>query len=847
MELNNHILAVNNSYFFAFQLKDIEPLIGKTPIAEIKEKLSENYLKSIKLIEALIGCGKDSTFEVRYLSTSKKNQTFRNLEIYFISSFSNKTEDEVSNLYLTIYHLINSNFNEYNFSPVDKIMLEKLLTDNSKKYVYSIHRRVILDELDTLKSGITNKNFGFITGNNGISNLIHKDKISNSKVTYIFPFVVNLYKGENLFNDLSLVSTQNYDIRIKLKPSPLLEREEKFIEEQIVQCEKFSQVDIQILDPYFRDIYPALKRIAQDYQKFILNFLLGLKRNSTLMTIEVHGTEKISEPLLYTIANYISTYKSSNDYDVYFSGGYEIREISDQVNDIVNDPLKGFNSLNLIPHPLLPQDVSRLLYFFHSEEAACGFRFPSPPSEMIHNFELKLYQDKLAPVELIELSKNEDYGCLIGINHYKNTTSEIRIGYNDLKRHVYIIGQTGTGKTTTINTMILDLIKKGKGVCVLDPHGDLFVNIIGKIPDHRINDVVVIDPSDSSNNVAINFLECQNQDEKYFIANEFVNIIKKLIESEYGLQALREITGPIFYKYLKMMTLLVMSNQKKPGTIKDLYDCFAENDRWEEFIPEKIDDEQLRIFIDELKNVDLTKSGNDAISLGTYINSKLYNFVFDPKLRRIFDKKKSSINFLDLINNNKIILINLAKGLLTEENSSFFGMLILAKLTAAAMERIKLNPEDRRDFYLFVDEFQSVSTTSFISLLSEARKFGFSLILANQFLHQIVDERIIQSIFGNVGTVITFRIGQIDAQLLEQRYIPYLSAYNLTNLPNWFAYVSTLCNGKNTFPFIIKTKPDFTPPSKITAMKVRNLFNQGNNTIDVEIKKTRKIKNISQK
>ncbi|MEJ5352759.1 MAG: hypothetical protein WHS65_14345, partial [Melioribacteraceae bacterium] len=173
---------------------------------------------------------------------------------------------------------------------------------------------------------------------------------------------------------------------------------------------------------------------------------------------------------------------------------------------------------------------------------------------------------------------------------------------------------------------------------------DLFTNILGKIPDSRINDVVVIDPSDENNSFALNFLEYQNNDEKYFIANEFVGIIRKFIESEYGISGAREVTGPIFYKYLRMMTLLVMSNPEKIGNIKDLYDCFAYSDKWREFVPTDIDDEQLEVFIDELEKTDVTDKGRDALSLGDYINSKLYNFVFDPKLRRIFNQKKSSFN-----------------------------------------------------------------------------------------------------------------------------------------------------------------------------------------------------------
>jgi len=401
---SKYILSNKNSFFFAFQLKNILAIIESKNSSELHSILIDNLNNNKKFVEALIGRNFNSTFELIFVTSKSKNNLFRNVEIFLICNYQDIEENQIENQFNTIYHLLGTTFDNYTFVPIEGNKINSLLNDRSKKYIYSIHRRVIIDKLDTLKSGITNRNIGFNPIATDVSEMNISKYEDESQITYIFPFVYALFKGEDFFDDLSLTTFSDFDIRIKIQPAILTADEESFIEEQINRCEKFSQTTLQIFDTDLKYAYPTLKNIAQQYQKNLLNFLMGLKRNSALMTVEIHSKEKLTESLIHTIANYISTYKNTNDSDAYFYGGYEITEISNEVSQFQNSPILSFNQLNIIKHPLLPEKQKRLLYFFHSEEIICAFRFPPPPTEIIPNFEIKLYKDRLAPIELIESS-----------------------------------------------------------------------------------------------------------------------------------------------------------------------------------------------------------------------------------------------------------------------------------------------------------------------------------------------------------------------------------------------------------------------------------------------------------
>jgi hypothetical protein len=270
-----------------------------------------------------------------------------------------------------------------------------------------------------------------------------------------------------------------------------------------------------------------------------------------------------------------------------------------------------------------------------------------------------------------------------------------------------------------------------------------------------------------------------------------------------------------------MGLLLVMSNPDQMGTLVQFYQLFNSDGFYKRFLPLRASDPMLDRFVSgTLSRTDYLRPGSEGSSFGGYITSKFEAFVSDPMLRNIFGQARSTINLTEIMDGGKILLVNLSKGRLGEINSRFLGMVIIAKLQAAAMARAARPIKQRRDFFLYVDEFQNLATLNFPTLLSEARKFRLNLILTNQYVSQ-VDERITRAIAGNVGTLISFRVGAQDAEQLERDFLPVFTRYDLMNLPNFHTCVSTLIGGHVSKPFSMHTVLDQSPPSAEKAARIR--------------------------
>ncbi len=826
-----NILRIKPYHIFGIELKSM-----KITQSEKEELFDLNRLNHIKIINSLADLpGRKVVFEIRTISfPATVENPAGNVKVFFIARLQDFDDTLAEHYFESTFNLLTSTFDEYIFEPVTPDDLKKYLIPFDLNHAYVITRRVIIDRLDTLKTGFTSRRIGFLSDNLDMkanlvktaSNQIYED----DTILYIFPFSKPVYQTEQFFDLIVNLNTPVL-LSVKLQPSALFSHEEEFLEEQIKRCEKFAQIHIIDTGDDTTYLNPTLQELARAYQRNLIKFLFGLKDTSALMTIEIYSQKPLSDLALNSIASFITAPAGSKtgdreDINEYLSGGCEIFEINpsphrfnllDNVKNLLKSEklLAELLNLNFYDHPLLPAEYRRLLHIFSPEITSFAFKFPPPPYDVLPSFDTRFYEQRLTPLSSIKT------GCLVGLNIYKSTRTEVRITSEDRKRHIYIIGQTGTGKTTLLKTMILDDIRNGNGLCVIDPHGDMFKEILGKIPRKRIDDVVIFDPTDIDYPVGFNPLEYQNPESRYFIVQEFVGIIRRLLQSEYGTFA-SEISGPIFYQHVQMNLLLIMSDPDKPGTLFDFYKIYQSRGEWKKWVPPKLPDPLLQDWIKNvLPETDYLYSTSDGVSLGTYISSKFRNFIFDPYLRYIFAQRRTTVNFSDIMNSGKILLVNLAKGELTEENSRFLGMLIMTELMTSAMERVKIPPSERKEFYIYVDEFQSIATNSFTTLLSEARKFGISLILANQFIEQIEDKTISQAIFGNVGTIICFRLGQEDAERLEKRFYPYLNKLHLTNLPNWHAYMTTLLNGQSTVPFNIQTIPDKTPYDEKIAQAVR--------------------------
>ncbi|OPZ82780.1 MAG: AAA-like domain protein [bacterium ADurb.Bin429] len=464
-----------------------------------------------------------------------------------------------------------------------------------------------------------------------------------------------------------------------------------------------------------------------------------------------------------------------------------------------------------------PCALQRLRAMMDATQAACAFRLPLATVDGLPG--LTVHATRMLPlpreIALLASEGSCHRALAFGENPCLGFSQDVWLGERDRLQHMYVVGKTGTGKSTLLKSMALADMEAGHGVAVIDPHGDLFDELLTMIPPHRLEDVVLLDPTDTDYPVGVNMLESRTGEDRHFVVRQMQAMMRRLLEDQYHARA-SDYAGPAFYQHMQMNMLLAMSNSGDPGTLLEFYEIFQHKDYWKRWLPLQWGDSQLHRWVTvNLPNIEYPRRYQD-MTWGEYLSSRFEDFVFDPVLRLIFGQKHSSINFRTIMDERKILLVNLAKGEIAEANARFLGMILMAKLQAAAMERAALPVEQRHTFYLYVDEFQALATQNFNILLSEARKFGLALILANQFVRQVKDEQIADAIFGNVGTIVTFRVGHQDAEILARHLAPYQDQLDLMNLPNWHACVKATVGGQPVQPFTLRTRlPHQTPDASI--------------------------------
>lgn len=374
---------------------------------------------------------------------------------------------------------------------------------------------------------------------------------------------------------------------------------------------------------------------------------------------------------------------------------------------------------------------------------------------------------------------------------FKNRDTIFGIKDIDRRRHIWNIGKTGTGKSTLIANMAIDDLKKGRGLAVIDPHGDLCEIILDYVPKSRINDVIYFNPADKDYPIVINPLEVTNKEEAELVVSGIVSIFNKIFGFSWGPRL----------EYILRTTLLTLSDVPNT-TLKDV-PLILTNASYRSQIVARIQDPTLKSFwVDEFDKMppNLQK---EAISP---ILNKVGQFVTSPLIRTVIGHPKSTISLDDVMNQGKILLANLSQGRLGEDNAALLGAMLITKLQLAAMHRVNTPEEQRRDFYLYVDEFQNFATGSFIKIMSEARKYRLDIMLANQYMAQIPEE-VQKAILGNAGTIMTFSLGASDATILFKEFAEVFSETDLVNLSNYQIAIKLTVDGHSTRPFLAHTLP----------------------------------------
>jgi hypothetical protein len=392
-------------------------------------------------------------------------------------------------------------------------------------------------------------------------------------------------------------------------------------------------------------------------------------------------------------------------------------------------------------------------------------------------------------------------GIRLGDALFRGETKPVYMTDEDRRRHLYIVGQTGTGKSTLIGNLVMEDIRSGKGLAIIDPHGDLVENALGFVPKERLDDVIYFNAGDLARPMGMNMLDYNfdRPEEKTFIVNEMINIFDKLYD-------LKTTGGPMFEQYMRNALLLMMEDMvNEPATLIEVPRIFSDP----AYRARKLARIKNPVVVDFWEK-EATKAGGEAslANMTPYITSKFTSFISNDYMRPIVGQPKSAFNFREAMDSGKILLVNLSKGRIGDLNAQLLGLIITGKILMAALSRADVaEGVARRDFYLYIDEFQNFATDSISTILSEARKYRLDLIVAHQFIAQLTD-KIRDSVFGNVGSIMAFRVGPQDAEFLEKQFEPVFSRQDLINIDNLRAFTRLLINGQTSRAFVMKIGTD---------------------------------------
>jgi hypothetical protein len=538
----------------------------------------------------------------------------------------------------------------------------------------------------------------------------------------------------------------------------------------------------------------ALKKQVEIIRDITLGHLAALTENAFHIGVYISAPHSLDSSLGNVLGHAITGSQSrERDQDI-FKGGFSLQEIR-------------------------AADMMDKLYFFEREafclsESAAAFRFPSPPRNDHPGLPVRRSRSSIA---MVPANQDTTHASIeLFLNEHQRMIQPIRMGADDRMRHTFIIGQTGTGKTTLIEAMIMQDVKAGRGLAVIDPHGDMVDNILGKIPEHRADDVILFDVLDRQCPLGFNILEWSTLDERDLIIDDIYTTIDRLYD-------MKQTGGPIFESNLRGVLKLLMGDQKHDDftpTLLDFVTCYLSQD-FRQWLKERIHDPIVHDFVRELER---TVGEASIKNLSPYITSKFGRYTNDTTLMRIIGQEKTSFNFNQIINQGKVFLVKLGRGRFGSKVSALLANMLISRFKYAAMKRGSIRPEMRRDFFLYVDECHNLPSENFTELLSEARKFRMGLILVTQYTAQLSEENrknsFLSAIIGNVGTIIIFRLGQEDAKEMATVLHPYFNSLDVIGLPNWHGYARLQLGNDTVPPFSFRTRKDENLFSEEIAGKI---------------------------
>jgi len=522
---------------------------------------------------------------------------------------------------------------------------------------------------------------------------------------------------------------------------------------------------------------------------------------------ELEGIEnKIGKPGFNTVVRIVVSSTSKVSADAHLGNIMSAYSQFDGANSFTKNKVRSKGSfLKDFVYRYLPMTGSPSV--LTSEELATIFHFPNKSITTPNIFWMNA---KRAPAP----AQIPTSGLYLGKSTYRGLAKPVYMDLDDRRRHMYIIGKTGTGKSEFLKDMIMQDIRGGQGIAVIDPHGDLIDDILPMIPAKRAEDVILFDPSDTERPMGFNMLEADTEEQKHYVVSSIIGLMYKLFDpNKTG------IIGPRFEHAIRNAMLTVM--YEKGSTFVEVVRILTDPSYVQELLPKVADPIIRRYWTDQIAQTsDFHKS-----EVLDYIVSKFGRFVTNKMIRNIIGQSDSAFNFRRVMDEGKILLINVSKGKIGEENSNFLGLVLVPKILVAAMSRQDMPKDQRRDFFLYVDEFQNFATPDFAQILSEARKYKLNLVVANQFIGQM-DEEVKNAIFGNVGSLISFRVGVTDANYLQHEFQPVFSEPDLINVERYNTYVKTIVGGEPVTPFSMDLTRDMAKEKAQANPRVAELIRE---------------------
>lgn len=697
-----------------------------------------------------------------------------------------KAKQDAIEKYISLQTLILSHMNDAEFVAVtEKRELQFYLNPFKMVQAVAVHRKTQLVQVTEAMDRKTVK--GLFPDDNSVSQATGKGHFVN----YVYPWRASQDNWSRLFQ-MMMYQLDPLHIIIRLRQNNMSNEQRKAMEKDVQICELFLHLN----KPY--EI--SLQRQTTFIRNSLLSRMTELSKGAFDIGVFLFSGNKIDSALCNILGQTITQSEMISENDPTYSGGFIV------------SPTNIKKALNSVYFP----EASA----YSISEATCAFRQPSPPKDDINGLPLRCSRTCLAL--LPDFDQNNEEGIILCRNIHKGLSQPVYLPSNDRMRHTFVIGQTGTGKSTMLEDMILQDINAGRGVGVIDPHGEMVDNIMGKIPESRWNDVILFDVLDRERPLGFNLLQWRTLEERDFIIDELYDTIDSIYD-------MRTTGGPMFEMNMRCMLRLLMgsnpSDDFKP-TLIEFKNCYTYEEfrRW---LLWRNHEEVIKDFVVELEEA----RGEASIkSIAPYITSKFNRFTNDTTLQNIIGQEETSFDFDEIMAQGKIFLVKLAKGRFGSTVSALLANQLVSRFKHAAMKRGEMRPEERRDFYLYVDECHNLPMSTFTDLLSEARKYRLALVLATQYAAKLKSEKpgddLLSAILGNVGCLTYFRCGQEDAKLLAQSLFPYFNSMDVIGLPNWQGLCRLQIKNQTVPPFSFESIKDETPYNPKVARRIRDLSRQ---------------------